>query len=115
FAEATGFEGAPNTFAVVPDAKGAMARVLAGVRDGDDPWALAGLPLKLPRARYALAKGPVAIAPDKAAFAWDLGSYQFTRYKKGKRKAADLQLDPSPRVSEALEMAAAMRLVRDLV
>ena len=38
--------------------------MLAGVRDGADPWALAGLPLKLPRGRYALGKGPVAIAPD---------------------------------------------------
>jgi leucyl aminopeptidase len=89
--------------------------VLAGVRDADDPWALAGLPLKLPRARYALGKGPVSIAPDRAAFAWDLGGYQFTRYRKGKRKAADLQLEVSGRVAEALDMAQAVRLVRDLV
>jgi leucyl aminopeptidase len=89
--------------------------VLAGVRGADDPWSLAALPLKLPRARYALAKGPVVIAPERAAFAWDLGGYQFTRYKKAKRKPADLQLDASARVKEALDMAAAVRLVRDLV
>lgn len=111
----SGFDGTPGSFAIVPDAKGALARVLVGVRDGDDPWALAGLPLKLPRARYSLGKGPVAIAPEKAAFAWDLGGYQFTRYRKAKRKPADLQLDASPRVREALEMAQAVRLVRDLV
>jgi leucyl aminopeptidase len=73
------------------------------------------LPQKLPRGRYALGKGPVSIAPEDAAFAWDLGSYQFTRYKKGKRKPADLQLDPSARVRESLELAHAVRLVRDLV
>jgi leucyl aminopeptidase len=115
WAEIAGFDGSPNTFVLIPDSKGAVARVLAGVRDGDDPWALAALPLKLPRARYALGKGPVAIAPEKAAFAWDLGGYQFSRYKKAKRKPADLQLDSSPRVKEALDMAQAVRLVRDLV
>jgi leucyl aminopeptidase len=115
WAEASGFDGAPNTHHVVPDAKGAIARVLAGVRDADDPWALAGLPLKLPRARYALGKGPVNIAADKAAFAWDLGGYQFTRYRKAKRKPADLQLDRSARVTEALQLAEAVRLVRDLI
>ena len=115
WAEASGFDGAPHTFTLVPDAKGEVARVLAGVRDADDPWSLAGLPLKLPRARYALGKGPLAIAPEKAAFAWDLGGYQFTRYRKAKRKPADLQLEASARVRQALDMAQAVRLVRDLV
>ena len=115
WAQIAGFDGSPNTFALIPDAKGNTARVVAGVRGADDPWSLAALPLKLPRARYALARGPVSIAPDKAAFAWDLGGYQFTRYKKAKRKPADLQLDATPRVREALDMAQAVRLVRDLV
>src|SRR5258706_2295971 len=115
WAEASGFDGAPGSLAIVPDAKGDIARVLAGVRSGDDPWPLAGLPLKLPRGRYALGKSPVAISPDQAAFAWDLGGYQYARYKKSRRKPSDLQVDPSPRVREALEMAAAGRLVRALV
>jgi len=114
-AEAVGFDGAPDSFCVLPDAKGNVARVLAGVRDARDPWALAALPHKLPRGRYALGKGPVVIAAEDAVFAWDLGSYQFTRYKKGKRKPADLQVDGSARVRESLELAHAVRLVRDLV
>ncbi|HEX7606798.1 MAG TPA: hypothetical protein VF348_08830, partial [Usitatibacter sp.] len=115
WAAASGFDGAANAVAILPDAKGGIARVLAGVRAGDDPWAIAGLALKLPRGRYALGKGPVTIAPEKAAFAWDLGGYQFTRYKKAKRKPADLQLEGSSRVKEALDMAQAVRLVRDMV
>jgi len=115
WAEASGFDGAPDSVCAIPDSKGNIARVLAGVRDADDPWALASLPQKLPRGRYALGKGPVAITPEKAVFAWDLGSYQFTRYKRGKRKPADLQVDGSARVKESLEMAHAVRLVRDLV
>ena len=77
WAEAAGFDGSPNSLCLVPDAKGGIARVLAGVSDAADPWALAGLPLKLPRGRYELAKGPVAISAEKAAFAWDLGGYQY--------------------------------------
>ncbi len=115
WAESANFNGSPNTHCTLPDAKGNVAKVLAGVRDAADPWALAGLPLKLPRARYELGKGSIAIAPHDAAFAWDLGGYQFTRYKKAKRKPADLQVNPSTRVREALEMAQAVRLVRDLI
>ena len=115
WAERCEFDAEPNTFALVPDGKGAIARVLLGVRDGDDPWSLAGLPLKLPHARYTLGKGPVAIAPENAAFAWDLGGYRFSRYKKPKARAADLQLAASPEVKAALELAAAVRLVRDIV
>ncbi|HST00900.1 MAG TPA: hypothetical protein VLJ84_04510, partial [Usitatibacter sp.] len=115
WARASGFDGSPNTFALLPDAKGGIARVLAGVRDGSDPWALSALPLRLPRGRYALGKGAITVPVDKAAFSWDLGGYQFARYKKGKRTAAELQLEPSDRVKEALDMAQAVRLVRDLV
>src|SRR5215212_2781714 len=115
WAEASEFDGAPNTFAIVPDSKGAIARVLAGVGDANDPWALAALPMKLPRGCYELGRGPVTIASDKAAFAWDLGGYRYARYRKSPRKPAILQLDSSARVREALDMAQAVRLVRDLV
>jgi leucyl aminopeptidase len=115
WAQAAGFDGAPETFVLVPDGRGGIARVLAGVRDAADPWALAFLPLKLPRGRYELGKGPVAIPPEHAAFAWDLGSYAFARYRKPNRKPADLQVENSKRVAEALGMAQAVRLVRDLV
>ena len=115
WAEGAGFDAAANSFCAIPDGKGNIARVLLGVRDGADPWALAALPLKLPRGRYGLGKGPVAIAPEDAAFAWDLGGYQFSRYKRAKRKPADLQLERSAKVERALEMAQAVRLVRDLI
>jgi leucyl aminopeptidase len=115
WAAACGFDGGANTSCLIPDAKGAIVRVLAGVGNAADPWALAGLPLKLPRGRYALGKGALAVSAENAAFAWDLGGYQYARYRRPRRKAADLQLEDSKRVREALEMAQAVRLVRDLV
>lgn len=115
WSESSGFDGAPDTHCTIPDRRGGIARVLVGVSDAEDPWALAALPLKLPLGCYELGKGPVTIAPEKAAFAWDLGGYQFTRYKKPARKPASLQVQRSPRVTEALDMAHAVRLVRDMV
>jgi leucyl aminopeptidase len=112
---AAGFEGRAHTFCAVPGPRGEVDVVLTGVRDADDPWALAHLPMKLAPGRYALGKGPVTIGEDKAAFAWALGSYQFTRYRKARRKPADLQLEPSAKVAQALGLADAVKLVRDLV
>ena len=115
WARSCGFDGSPDTYVMLADAKGNAAGVLAGVRDPADPWALAFLPMKLPRGRYSLARGSVAVAPEHAAFAWDLGGYRFERYRKAKRAPAELQVEDSRRVAEALEMARAVRLVRDLV
>jgi leucyl aminopeptidase len=113
--QASDFEGRPHTHCAVPGARGEIGLVIAGVRDADDPWALAHLPLKLAAGRYALGKGPVTLGEDKAAFGWALGSYQYTRYKKARRKPADLQLDASGKVVAALGLAEAVKLVRDLV
>ena len=113
--QASDFTGRPHTHCAVPGAKGDVELVIVGVRDADDPWALASLPLKLAAGRYALGKGPVTIGEDKAAFGWALGSYQFTRYRKARRKPADLQLEPGSRVAQALGLADAVKLVRDLV
>ncbi|MBL8515879.1 MAG: leucyl aminopeptidase family protein [Betaproteobacteria bacterium] len=115
--EAGGFDAAPNSCMLVPGKTGAPDFVVAGVKDGSDPWALAALPLKLPRGRYELgqAAGTVKVAPDKAAFGWALGGYQFTRYKKPKRKPADLQCEYSQKVKAAIAEAEAVAMVRDMV
>jgi len=57
FAQASGFEGAAHTHCLLPDAKGGIARVLAGVASADDPWALAALGRE------------VVLVPENAAFA----------------------------------------------
>jgi leucyl aminopeptidase len=119
----SGFEGSPNSHCIVPGRKATIEFVLAGVKSADDPYCLSHLPMTLPKGRYALAKkenagppsSPISIAPDRAALAWGLGSYEFTRYKKAKRKAADLQLEPSAKVKAALDLRDAIFLVRDLV
>lgn len=113
--EASGFEGKAHTHALLPAADGSVARVVTGIRSAGDPWALAHLPTRLPPGRYVLGKGPVAIDPGQAAFAWTLGGYRFSKYKKNGVQLATLALPRSAAVSAALEEAAAVTLVRDLV
>jgi leucyl aminopeptidase len=113
----TGFTGAPDTHALVPDSRGGLLEVWAGVREGGHPYALAALPRALPPGRYRLGDAPGAIGPDPyaAALSWELGSYAFDLYKAPKRASAELVLPPSEAASRALVEATTMCAVRDLV
>ncbi len=115
---ATEFRAAPHTHALLPDETGRIANVLVGVREAGDIYALSHLPLALPAARYALApafEGGIALPPQTAALSWQLGAYQFTRYKNARREPATLVLPPADAVNAALDTFAAVKLVRDLV
>jgi leucyl aminopeptidase len=106
---ATDFRANPHTYALTPDASGHIAQVLVGVRDADDIYAFSHLPLSLPPGRYSIADKKSAV------FSWQLGSYQFTKYKKSKREPATLVVTPSPIVEKSQMIYAATKLVRDLV
>ncbi|MEO8809965.1 MAG: leucyl aminopeptidase family protein [Rhodanobacter sp.] len=110
----SGFAAAPGSFALLPDSTGKLARVLVGV-DPDEPLAaLAGLPLSLPEANYALADYGVLRDSSLALLGWALGAYQFTRYRQPKRAPARLMVsgDELTRLAPLIE---ATQRVRDLV
>jgi leucyl aminopeptidase len=108
------FRAQPATSALVMDAAGKLAEVLVGIRDTPDVYALSHLPLTLPAGQYALANG-VAMAGEAAALSWQLGAYQFTRYKKAKREPATLIVPPSAAVDRAMAIGTSVAMVRDLV
>ena len=110
----SGFEATPGSFALLPDPAGKLVRVLVGVNPHDPLAALAGLPYSLPEADYQLADEGVLDDPTLAALGWALGAYQFSRYRKPKRAAAQLILaaDELARLAPLVE---ATHLVRDLV
>ncbi len=111
---ATEFRAKPYTYALVPDAAGAIASVLVGATKGD-VYALSHLPLALPAGDYALAAS--ADAPDEfhAALSWGLGCYQFSRYRKPLRAPANLLVKAGEAFQRAEKFLAAIALVRDLV
>ena len=112
---ATGFLARPHSHALVPGVHGGIAQVLVGVSSGEDVYALSHLPLALPSGpRYSLATNSI-VSAEVAALSWQLGAYQFNRYKKTKREPATLVLAPSAEVARAQQIYDAIKLTRDLV
>jgi leucyl aminopeptidase len=113
--KAQGFGANPGSHCALPDAGGGIARVLVGVGQVDDLYALAHLPLQLPAGDYALSDSGLQLDPLRAALGFAFGSYQFNRYRKPRRAPATLQLPAGvdARLFNALVRASA--LTRDLV
>lgn len=110
----TEFTAKPHTYALLPDASGGIAKVLVGVRSADDVYAFSHLPMALPPGGYALATNSI-VSTETATLSWQLGAYQFNRYKKSKRESCALVVNASAEVTRAQQMAQAIQLVRDLV
>ncbi len=112
---AVGFQGAADTFVVVPGAEGVLQSVWAGVREPGHAWALAALPKGLPEGRYRLADDGLQIDAQAAAFSWAMGGYRFGLYKPARRPPAQLMLAPSAAATRGLQLASASAMARDLV
>lgn len=110
------FAGRPNEFHMYPDATGKVVAVL-GI--GDDPrpgiWSLATAASRLPAGTYRLAS---AIPADlqHALVGWLLAHYDFSAYKQSHTgDARKLVLPENTNAADALALARAIGLVRDLV
>ena len=110
-----GFDGAPDSHALLADATGRLRAVWAGVRSAQHPFALASLPRALPPGRYRLGDAGLAADAEAAVLSWELGSYVFDLYKPAKRETASLMLPPSAAATRGLLIAAATAATRDLV
>jgi len=110
-----GFDGAPDTHALLANAAGRLQAVWAGVRSAQHPFALASLPRALPPGRYRLGDAGLMADPEAAAMSWELGSYVFDLYKPARREAAVLVLPPTAQATRGLLIAAATAATRDLV
>jgi leucyl aminopeptidase len=116
--QALGFNGSADSHVLVPGADGKPAAVLAGMRSGADPFALASLPKALPEGAYHLAPVPdggVALDDATAALSWELGGYTFDLFKPARRAPAELTLPSTDAARRALIVAEAMAATRDLV
>lgn len=110
-----GFDGAPDTHALLPAPDGSIAAVWAGIAGPAHPWALASLPKALPAGRYRLATPGLAVDAAAAALSWELGGYVFDLYRARRRAPATLVLPPTEPARRALVVAAAVAATRDLV
>lgn len=110
------FEAEPGTHILLPNAKsGALERVIVGVADTPDMWAIAGLPMSLPEGNYRLDATLSNAQATQLALGWALGAYSFTRYKSAARKPAQLLVPKGCDKARVQALAEAMFLARDLI
>jgi leucyl aminopeptidase len=117
FVRAAGFEPKPGRYLAVPAADGKLAGVLFGLENADEPvkdlfrpGALAGL---LPPGTYRFANAPHDAR--LAALAIALGSYQFTRYRKGEARNLRLVVPDGIDGEDLSGIADGATLARDLI
>ncbi len=112
--EAQGFKGEGFQLAILPGERDEWAAVL-GVANVEElsPWCLARAAESLPEGTYRVA----GRGPGPAVLGWLLGQYRFERYKKepAAKGARVLLTDEPARIEEAVLLAEATFLVRDLV
>jgi len=113
-AQAQGFEGKAGQLAILSgDRDHWSAAVGVAKAEALGPWDLAKAAESLPEGKYRLE----GAAPGQAALGWLLGQYRFDRYKApSDSKGPRLLVTPEPaRIDEAVALAEATALVRDLV
>lgn len=97
---------------VFPAAEGRFAGVLV-TTDPDDPMSYAGVPLQLPAAAWRAVGASTPAMQAALQLGWQIGCYQFTRYKSPKRAPAQLVVD---QIDNAMaDIARACCEVRDWV
>lgn len=115
WAEAHGFAGETGKHIAIPDAKGAVGLVIAGVSENTaaEPFALGRLSRALPAGLYAFGDG---VANSRlAALGWCLEAYAFGAYGKATGEPARLSCPVGVVRTEVLRAAEAAWLTRDLV
>ena len=113
--KSAGFAGRDGELKLIPNAAGGLACAVLGLGKGDDIFALATFSEQLPAGTYRFADVPEAQGGANGALAWALGTYQFTRYKKGKTLGAKLALPNDVDGEEVSRIAQAIALGRDLI
>jgi leucyl aminopeptidase len=114
----SGFTGSPGELCLVPGRDGKPVRALLGVAgDGaaEDIWHAASLPTRLLEGSWSLDPQPTAKIANRVAIGWALGAYAYTRYKKAKRRPAELVWPEAADKRHVTRVAEAASMVRDLI
>lgn len=112
--EAAGFRGETGKVLLLHGGDGAIERVLVGLGDGTDGFALASVSGALPAGDYVLGDIPGELSGETLALGWADGAYRFTRYKAGDKERR-LQLPASVDAEEVYRQSDAIDWLRDLV
>ena len=111
--ETSGFKGETGKVLLLPDGSGGLSGALLGLGDGTDPFAAGALAAALPVQTYRFA-GTLDDA-SKAALAFALGTYAFTRYTGKVREWPRLVLPDGVDGEAVSRTVRAVFLARDLI
>ncbi len=110
------FKAKPDSFLVLPADSGAIGRVIYGVAENPDLWALASAPKCLPAGDYRLECDWTEAQRGAALLGWGLGAYRFDRYKSARNGNAPRARLVVTEVADGLAaQLAALYRVRDLI
>lgn len=107
------FDASAGSLCMVPDAKGRVECVLAGLGDQPGLYTLAGLPTQLPAGRYRLEGLDDADQAEQLCLGIELGRYRFDRYVQS--EVADVRIDADALTDSVRSLRDAVYQVRDLV
>ncbi|MFZ4601396.1 MAG: leucyl aminopeptidase family protein [Caulobacterales bacterium] len=114
-AAAVDFRAQAGRVLIAPATDGAVERVVLGLGDRISPMLVGALGRDLPTGEYKIASKPQGVDPTLAAIAFALGVYAFDKYKPRKRATPKLVAPEGCDLAEAVRVAEAVWLVRDLV
>lgn len=110
------FTAQEGSLLIVPDAKGGIHCVLAGIGAEAHIWSIAHLPAALPAGTYSVATRHRTATLTEMALGFALAQYQFTRYKPAASpKTVKLLLPKTIDIASLEAQLAAFTLVRDLI
>lgn len=109
------FKPVAGAHSAFPDKVGKRGKRVAVIHDTAEIWDLAALPLSLPEGTYHIATPLAATDAEKLCLGWELGAYQFTRYKRADRKPARLVAPAGIDRARIGSLAAAVKRGRDLI
>ena len=90
--KSSGFSANPQSVCLLPGEDGKLVKVLAGVEKPLHIWSLAHLPSQLPKGRYSIESRLKKDVVTQLALGWQLGSYDYTEFKKSSSSAAVLEI-----------------------
>lgn len=104
-----------GAFRQLRDSQGRPAQIIAILQDTTDIWDLAALPMGLPEGNYRLVTTVTPAVATLLALGWELGAYQFTRYKKASRQPAQLVWPEGADRAYVTAVTTAINRGRDLI
>ena len=116
----TSFGAKDGELALLPGADGALAGAVLGLGKGLDVHALALFSERLPKGTYWLETVPPEFGGARAAYAWAIGTYKFSHYRRRSDNSPERE-SPTLVVPDGVDAAAVTRmaegvfLARDLI